>query len=145
MSILWLILKPWPSLTWALTFQWQKFSYDKYMYNVFYDKFLSSLCELCYSFLMFAKKNEFVTCIQVGGNLAMTLTFYNLELWLINTDSYFAIILKVTCLIPLNLISNLSCFMVVFKMTLILADFLCGHFFICWPWKCQITFKVSDS
>ena len=49
----------------------------------------------------------------------ITLTFD-----LIITDSYFATFLWVICLIPFNLMPNMLCFMVVFKMTSILADFL---------------------
>ena len=49
----------------------------------------------------------------------ITLTFA-----VIIKDSYFATFFIVTWLIPFNLTPNMLCFMVVFKMTLIFADFL---------------------
>ena len=80
----------WP---WVLTLLWRNFSYDlcgkfsvMYLFQVNVNKAILS---------WWLQNNEFVTCIHCGGHLAMTLTIYNLDIWL----NYYILLF---CNIPLS-------------------------------------------
>ena len=95
-----------------------------YIYYELSCEFFSILGALCCFLSMFAKSMnilpKFIWRLFCKWPWPpITLTFA-----IIIKDSYFAAFFWVTCLIPFTLRPNMPCFMVVFKMTLIFADFL---------------------